>query len=258
MSIVSKATLPSSGKNSVPVFSLSKLLEKCLSLTIFGEKNIVSSAVLLVDLVGGHAVKDKLKKLLFLGSQTRFTEEIALSSHKTVPLSEHERSIKNATEEFEHLKCKSNRHDSKNNIDQGNNNAWSVVKSWTPCPIGMVPCSFSSTAVLPSFYTGATTTVLDAKGVTAASEDRENTKANEEPLNNEMQHERNITQRAEEFVENTNTRAGKKPRQLLHGQEENSPEVKYPMKGMLLVDGVWKKVSEEELTLLQSATISKY
>ena len=29
-------------------------------------------------------------------------------------------------------------------------NMWSIAKSWTPCPLGMILCSYSSTVVLPS------------------------------------------------------------------------------------------------------------
>ncbi|KAF3335352.1 hypothetical protein FCM35_KLT19859 [Carex littledalei] len=232
MSIVSDAALASSDKNSVPVFSVSKLLEKCLSLTIFGDKNIVNSALLLVDMVGVHTVKDKLNKLLFLGSQTGFTGDIALSSHKTMP-SKHDSSIKKATEKFEYLKLKKN-------SDQGDYNAWSVAKSWTPCPIGMIPCSFSSTAVLPSLYSGTITAVLDVK---------ETTKGNVVPLNNEN-NKRNKTQCADEPVEHGMSL--KKPRQSLNSREVELLEVKHPMKGMLLIDGTWKNVSEEELSLLQS------
>jgi ribosomal biogenesis protein LAS1 len=37
------------------------------------------------------------------------------------------------------------------NVSEGLSNRWSIAKSWTPCPIGTVPCSFSSTTVLPAF-----------------------------------------------------------------------------------------------------------
>ncbi|KAJ3703069.1 hypothetical protein LUZ61_006774 [Rhynchospora tenuis] len=237
ISIVSDVALPSSDKNSVPTFCLSKLLKRCLGLTIFGEKNIVNSALILLDMVESHTIKDKLKKFFFLGSQSSFTEEIAFSNHKTTPF-EHEHSIKKATEKHENLKLKSRRH-SINNSDQGDNNAWSVAKAWIPCPIGMISCSFSSTAVLPSLYLGTT----------RALEVEQTLKENEEPLKNEK-HKRNEIQCVDEPVENE--RALKKPRQSLHSSEVELPEVKYPMKGMLLIDGIWKKVSEAELTLLQS------
>ncbi|KAJ4819926.1 hypothetical protein LUZ62_032492 [Rhynchospora pubera] len=235
ISIVSDVALPSSDKNSVPTFCLSKLLKRCLRLTIFGEKNIVNSVLMLLDMVESHTVKDKLKKFLSLGSENSFTEEIAFSNHKTMPL-EHENSIKKATEEHENLKLKSKMHRIKNS-DQGDNNAWTVRKAWIPCPIGMIPCSFSSTAVLPSLYLGTSRTL----------EVKQTLKENKEPLYNEK-HKRNETQCVDEPVENE--RAVKKPRQSLHSCQVELLEVKYPMKGMLLIDGIWKKVSEEDLTLL--------
>ncbi|XBI66242.1 hypothetical protein VPH35_045866 [Triticum aestivum] len=115
---------------------------------------------------------------------------------------------------------------------------WSIAKSWTPCPPGMIPCSYSSTAVLP---------VLDV-------------------IDDELKHDTAEHGNFEPDGQIEIFDCYSHPEQQLDGEGileisrsppehgiSDVPERTFGLRGTLLVGGVWKKVTEEELVSIKSS-----
>ncbi|CAL4960842.1 unnamed protein product [Urochloa decumbens] len=233
----------SSDKNAVPRFCLAKLLRKLLNLSIIGEKYIIDAALLLIEMVNSNNVKEKLRKLPVL-SLPGLTKASSLRQSRTT-CTKHG-SVEKATETLEmfnlQLKRQKNACLTGTGITEGSFNAsmpekhnrWSVAKSWIPCPIGTIPCSFSSSAVLPAFD------VVD-HGLEVATLEQHGTFE-------EVDHSERFESQSEELEHESILNISRSPEYDI----SDMPESTYPLKGRLLVGGVWKKVSEEELLLIKS------
>ncbi|KAG8051318.1 hypothetical protein GUJ93_ZPchr0009g1964 [Zizania palustris] len=231
----------SSDRNAVPCFCLAKLLRKLLKLSIIGERCIIDATLLLIEMASNN-VKEKLRKLpaLSLGG---------LAKDSTIPKSTKEiESVDKATEKLEMFKSQLKRKDvclaengtrgSLNTIMSEKCNRWTTTKSWTPCPIGMVPCSFSSTSVLP------TLDVIDHELKDDKLEQHVNFESDDdiERIGYYSHPEKQLD--VESILEIS--------RPSPECEISNMPELTFPLKGRLLVGGVWKVVSEEELLLIKS------
>ncbi|KAL5205392.1 hypothetical protein ABZP36_033601 [Zizania latifolia] len=233
----------SSDRNAVPRFCLAKLLRKLLKLSIIGERCIIDATLLLIEMASNN-VKEKLRKLpaLSLGG---------LARDSTIPKSTKEiESVDKATEKLEMFKSQLKRMDvclaenstrgSLNTIMSEKRNRWSTTKSWTPCPIGMVPCSFSSTAVLP------TLDVIDHE----LKDDTLEQHVNFEPADDDTERIDYYSHPEKQLdVESILKISRPSPECEI---SDIMPELTFPLKGRLLVGGVWKVVSEEELLFIKS------
>lgn len=215
-----------------PNVSLTKLLHKITSLSIIGDEHLPRSALILARMIGNTSLTSKLRKIPLLGTQDQDTgDESTLHNTESMLLQE-EASIKLATEKLESLKSHLRSRSSRNDRTDATNKMWTVSKSWTPCPIGMLPCSFSSTAVLP---------VLDKVNDTLEIHKAE---TNTDCLNNgKREADGNVDE---------NENASKRLRMATEEQEPDLTEVPSPLEGRLLIGGIWKKVSEEELLDIES------
>ncbi|CAO2182583.1 unnamed protein product [Urochloa humidicola] len=233
----------SSDKNAVPHFCLAKLLRKLVNLSIIGEKYIIDAALLLIEMVNSNNVKEKLRKLPVLSLPG--LAKASLQQSRTT-YNEHG-SIEKATETLDmfklQLKRLNNARSTETSTTEGSfntsmpekHNRWSVAKSWTPCPIGTVPCSFSSCAVLPAFD------VLD-HGLEVAMLEQHGTFE-------EVDHSERFEFQPEELEDESILKMSRSSPEY---DVSDMPELTSPLKGRLLVGGVWKKVSEEELLLIKS------
>lgn len=232
----------SAGKNAAPRVSLTKLLNKCLTLSVLGDEHLSNSVLLLAEMIGNRSLSEKLKKLPLLGSANQdFTEKFTSLDTESMLLRE-EDSIEKAGEKLELLKLRlRNRKIKRSSPTDGNadtvSGMWTVARSWIPCPIGMLPCSFSSSALLP---------ILD-KSCDVLETGKIKTK-NEKV---EVNHAPDTSEAACNVESLENGSAVKKLKQTLE-EQIYLPETAAPMEGLLLIDGVWKKVSEEELLALES------
>lgn len=242
ISLINENGALSSDKNAVPKFSLQKLLRKCLTLSFLGDEYLADSVSMLLDMIEDDTQKEKLKKLILLRLQNWPTEDPMLLKEDD--------SIKKAAEKLEFLKQRLEKRRLKNlgslNCDTGEASTWTVAKSWVPCPIGMVPCSFSSTAVLP---------ILDL-------------------VNDNRLEEKTIPTDDLQLVDNHhdndggdsdshedpllyNGRAAKKlrpsPEKVHVINLRQSPD---PIEGRLLINGAWVKVSKEELVSIATTLSS--
>lgn len=231
----------SSEKNAVPRFCLAKLLWKLLNLSTIGEKCIIDAALLLIEMVNSNNVKEKLRKLPVLS-----LPNLAKVLRQSRTICNELGSIEKATETLEMFKLQLKRQKngcltetgttegSFNTSTPEKHNRWSVAKSWTPCPIGTIPCSFSSCAVLPAFD------VVDHGPEVATLEQHGNFE--------EVDHSERFESQSEELEDESILNIPRSPEYDI----SDMPELTYPLKGRLLVGGVWKKVTAEELLLIKS------
>ncbi|KAK1281409.1 hypothetical protein QJS04_geneDACA015022 [Acorus gramineus] len=111
---------------------------------------------------------------------------------------------------------------------------WSVVKSWSPCPIGMLPCPFSSAPILP---------VLDS--IDGGCKIQEAMKGGSNGKRG--------AEWEDEVMENVS--AMKKMKGMVLECDGSDGEVSVcasSREGCLLIGGVWRKVGEEELHDIES------
>ncbi|KAF8716781.1 hypothetical protein HU200_025873 [Digitaria exilis] len=233
----------SSDKNAVPRFCLAKLLRKLLNLSTIGERCIIDAALLLIEMVNSNFVKDKLRKLPVF-SLPSFAKVSPFPQGRTI--CNEQVSVEKATDTLEMFKLQLWRQKnacltetgaiegSFNTSTSDKRNRWSIAKSWTPCPIGTIPCSFSSCAVLPSFDAvdhGLEAATLEQNGHFE-----------------EVDYSERFESQSEELEEDVMKISRSSPEYDI----SDMPELTSPLKGRLLVGGVWKKVSEDELLLIKS------
>ncbi|BAF29356.1 uncharacterized protein [Oryza sativa Japonica Group] len=240
--VVHEIGVLSSDRNAVPRFCLAKLLRKLLSLSIIDERCIIDAALVLIEMATNN-VQEKLRKLPMLS-----LGKVARDSTLPEPTKETE-SVEEATEKLEMFKSRLKQKDlrlaendtgaSLNTIMPEKRNRWSTAKSWTPCPIGMIPCSFSSVAVLP------TLDVVDHESRDEILEQHVSVEPDDH------------TERIGYYSDPEKQLDAERIPELSRPSPEeceisDMPELAFPLKGRLLVGGVWKMVSEEELLFIKS------
>ncbi|KAM0940981.1 hypothetical protein DsansV1_C17g0143591 [Dioscorea sansibarensis] len=232
---------PLPGRDAVQKVSLKKLLRLCLSLLGVGDKHLSEAVLLLSDLSGNTNLTERLKELPVPCFQDQDAAEYSYSNIESVLLQE-ENAIKKANEKLQHLKLQSRIRNVKSTGTEDQNsdvakNSWMLAKSWIPCPIGMLPCSFSSTSVLPA---------LDK-----VDDDCQSTII---PENNHGKFEKDHTPRENHKIDiqSPDRENAIKKLRLTAEERSYSKDVINPMEGRLLIDGVWKKVDEEEFLAIQS------
>lgn len=242
--LVEEIGVLSSDRNAVPSFCLAKLLQKFLSLSIIGEKCITDAALLLIEMADNNNVKEKLRKLPVLSLQRSHKDCTILESRI---ISSGQGSVESATEKLEMFKLQLRKSENACLAENGpkglfsasmpeKHNRWSIAKSWTPCPLGMIPCSYSSTAVLPALG------VIDCELKDDTIE------------HGTFEHDGQTETFAyysqpEKQLDDVNIlEISRSP----PCEISDLPELTSPLRGKLLVGGLWKKVTEEELLSMKS------
>ncbi|THU56488.1 hypothetical protein C4D60_Mb11t17770 [Musa balbisiana] len=225
-------------KNTLPKVSLSMLLRKCLTLSVH-DKHLLDSVWLLVEMLGDTSVKERLKKLPLLSLKSSDSMEGPTYPDTGSMLLQEEDVVKNATDNLEIMKLNlKSRRKRINGNNSDTTSIWTVAKSWTSCPIGMLPCSFSSTAVLP---------VLDKFD----NELETDVGTNKDAVLNCSAASDGLLDCHTEPSEVGNAFKKLKP-SLDDVQCVDCSETTCPMEGRLLIYGMWIKVSEEELQAIES------
>ncbi|XP_072976368.1 uncharacterized protein [Typha angustifolia] len=235
--LIDKIGVLSVDKHAVPRFSLKKLLRKCLNLSIIDDKYFAASVVLLAEMVGESALKERLKKHPLLSSENCSTEDDSITQSKTVLLHE-EALAKKEAEKLESLKqqAKKRKNRIRDSTDDNaeTNSTWTLASSWIPCPIGMVPCSFSSTAILP---------VLDM--VHDQLEDKIVERNDNQVVNDQ---DIGCSDWSDHAEPSENEHAVKKFRPTTDDQNLDFPE----STSLMVIDGIWNEQREEELLSIHS------
>ncbi|KMZ59099.1 Las1-like family protein, expressed [Zostera marina] len=139
-----------------PRVSLMALLRQCLLLSASGNTDFLDSAMLLADMVGDKTMIEKLKIMssVMLENPVLSNETTHMGSNE-FNLSNEEHFLSQASEKLKILRSRMKESPSSVKIQVAENEnepikkRWTLVKSWSTCPIGMLPCPLSSTAFLP-------------------------------------------------------------------------------------------------------------
>lgn len=132
-----------------PSMFLMELIRKCLLLGALGYELVLKSAFLLAEIVGGRVLKDKLIKLPLMHKSSASVPLGQSSTLVTAPtmLLEQEKNLGNAGKRLEFVKLQLSK---KKGIDiDKTGNRWRKAKTWSPCPIGMLPRIIGSSGRLP-------------------------------------------------------------------------------------------------------------
>nr|TKS07820.1 hypothetical protein D5086_0000108600 [Populus alba] len=206
---------------------LMEVLRKCLLVSLNGNKQLMDSALHLAQLMGDTSVMGKLKK-------PKFVSFVKPRCHQ-------------ATKKLEFVKfCRTkNKAVKRTDGEVGSSGGWAVAKSWNPCPISMLPRDLDSSGHLPA---------LDC-----ADDDKKPVHSSEWKQSWELKQgsSGDIPFSYYPSVERTGSKreAGcdiylldkssvKKTRETADSFESG---LSGDDKGCLMINGVWKKIGEEEL-----------
>lgn len=214
------------------------LLRRCLLVSLPGNKQLMASAVTLAQLAGGSFLIQKLKKLALL-EQPSVSEENSIIAYNDTLLSQQEYSIRQAEAKLELMKRQrmQSKHGKPNLTEVGNKSRWAVAKSWTPCPIGMLPQTIGFSGRLP---------ILDCadnqREVVTASGIKEASKQSHGKREAEISTEKMDCTPVKKVVIEADCWIQNQSDSIVEG-----------IKGHLMIDGTWKKVGEQELSGIASA-----
>ncbi|KAK6137210.1 hypothetical protein DH2020_029047 [Rehmannia glutinosa] len=235
---VSKKESAESNKNSniakhPPEGTVLGLLRRCLLVSSRGNKQLMGSALTLAQLTGNTSLLHKLKKLALLqqpsNSETNSCNETLLSGQ--------EYSIHQAEEKFELIKRRTQSNREKPNYsDVGSKSRWAVTKSWNSCPIGMLPSKIGFSGRLPVLDC-----VDECREIVPLSDSKEICK----PSPGKREAEIGV-----EKMDNTRLKKLETEKDYVMQDEADVGE---GVKGHMMIDGVWRKVGEEEMFAIASA-----
>ncbi|XP_073130472.1 uncharacterized protein [Henckelia pumila] len=207
---------------------LAVLLRRCLLISTPENKQLMGSALFIAHLIGDLSLLHKLKKL----SSLRPLDFVSNSNPPgdVIPLAQQEDSLRRAEEKFELIKqCRIKGKDIKT--------GWKVdLAHW--CPIGRLPCTtgFSSRLPIP-LCTHESTIVVKLSDNKECSGLKQCNKRKDESSIQEL--DNSLIKKIKET----------KPDCESHNRGDISLE---GVKGHLMIDGVWKKVGEEDVLAIAS------
>ncbi|KAG6391388.1 hypothetical protein SASPL_149142 [Salvia splendens] len=229
----SAETKASKMEKNLPRPTVLGLLQRCLLASMPSNKQLAASAVTLAQLAGGSSLIQKLKKLALL-EQPAVLEANSTSPKDHTFLSQQEYSVLEAKEKLESIKRQQmqRRHEQPDLGMIGTKRRWNVSKSWTPCPIGMLPHTIGFSGKLPALdRVESHGEVVTVSGIKEVSIKESNGKREAEVSTEKMDWTpvKKVAVEAEVRMQN------------------ESGSTAQGITGHLMIDGVWKKVEEGEL-----------
>ncbi|XP_042484833.1 uncharacterized protein LOC122065099 [Macadamia integrifolia] len=237
--------------NVISKTTLNELLRKCLLILALGNKQLSGSTLLLAQMTGNSSLVERLKKLTALSFPDCDFIESSTCMGMGDTLLEQENYIRQVEEKLESLKWHRMKGEMVNIVptivDEGTEkNMWSVAKSWNPCPIGMLPRALGSLGILPILDRKVDYPKVHHQKVEESSEANEHWKLNRCRGKREATCDIRILE---------GSIASKKMRETsdgghLDGRDGSSLKAD---EGLLMIDGIWKKVATQELQAIGSA-----
>ncbi|KAH9790274.1 Las1-like family protein [Citrus sinensis] len=228
----------SSAERNISNSFMVELLRKCLLLSATGNKLLVDSSLHLAQLVGNLSITEKLRKLslICLSHLDGSEENSSLSRCEDM-----QEDIPKAAKKLEFVK----RYKMKRKVvmtadgDVGNRNRWVLAKSWNSCPIGMLPHDLGSSGRLP---------ILDC-------DDRKQSGPQPVEKNEIMElNQYGGKREASCDIQLLDNSSIKKMKETVEVCQLNTDGISLfdDSIGHLMIGGVWKKVSEQELETIKS------
>ncbi|KAL2316889.1 hypothetical protein Fmac_030765 [Flemingia macrophylla] len=231
--------IPSAAAN-MPKRVLRELLRKCLLISQLCNKQLVNSALQLAELVDDSYLKEKVKKLslISLSNLDGADDQGSLLTSKNI--FKFEESILEAAKKMELVKQQiiKNKKPAAMDCDNKKSQTWTLAKSWNPCPIGMLPRSVGSSGYLP------TLDIIHNEKQKQLPEKTENWKLI--PLG-----AKRVATLDPPQVDNSTVKKMRETKEFVVESNEELPM--QTVKGCLMVGGVLKKLTEEELLAIESS-----
>ncbi|KAG2334238.1 hypothetical protein Bca52824_005418 [Brassica carinata] len=130
-----------------PSTFLMELIRQCLLLGALGHELVQKSSFVLGDIVGGRVLKEKLKKLSLVDPSKQSTSSTLVTTTPTT-LREQEKNLGSAGKRLESVKLQLSKKKGNDETEKANKR-WRKAKTWSPCPIGMLPRIIGSSGRLP-------------------------------------------------------------------------------------------------------------
>lgn len=231
----SAETKDSKTEKHIPKETVLGLLRRCLLLSQPANKKLLTSSLTLANLTGDTSLLQKLKKFALL-QQPPNLETNSTESFNITFLSQQEHSILEGEEKLESLRKRRmlSKNGKPNHDDMGGKSKWGVVKSWNPCPIGMLPHSIGFSGTL---------SILDSYSELLTVSDLE-----EQSKQGPGKRDADIGIQEMDY-----TPVEKVPIDEADCVMQDQDSISEGFKGHLMIDGVWKKVGKEELFTIASA-----
>lgn len=237
---------PSNAAN-MPKRVLHELVRKCLLISHLCDKQVMDSALHLAQLIYDRSLLQKVQLLSGLALSNVFDNADDQSSLlSSMNVSQFEESMREAYKKLDFVKQQimRNKKSSEMNCETEETEVWALAKSWNPCPIGMLPRVVGSSGCLPILD------VIYNEEHNQASERKGNWKlikhSAKRDAPSDIQLLDNSTVKKMRETEEFDELNDESPM-----EEDESPTEE--RKEYLMVGGIWKKVTEEELLSVQSS-----
>jgi len=253
--ILSKAP---SGAANMPKGIMLELLRRCLLISRLMDKQLMDSALQLIELIDDRYLMEKVRKLSHISLSNLEHADDQSSVLTSNNIFKFEESIHETAKKLELLKHQVMRKKKPMTMDcdTEKSRTWTLAKSWNPCPIGMLPRAVGTSGCLPvldiinnekqnQVSSGCLPVVdiIDDEEQDKVWEKKENWKL----IPHDAKRDATI-----DLLHLDNSTV-KKMRETKEVGELNNELPLQGDKGCLIVDGVWKKITEEELLVIESS-----
>uniref|UniRef100_A0A7N0ZUD7 Las1-like protein n=2 Tax=Kalanchoe fedtschenkoi TaxID=63787 RepID=A0A7N0ZUD7_KALFE len=224
-------------------YRIMKLLRTCLHVAAPGNAQLSESALVLAQKTGNGLLPEKLKKLL---KHSSLGDIDNMAEHT---LEQMENDVRRAANEFELVKVNKLKMETSHttrNDDLGTDSKWGVAESWSQCVIGMLPQGFGSLDIpLDRELTGDGHEVYKSLLAKESAEIISCSCKRKHSDGDILLFGDPEVKRLKETVENPEP----------EGQADRLDEDIHDggVNGHLMVDGVWRRIGEEEICAIQSA-----
>ncbi|XP_028803961.1 uncharacterized protein LOC114759030 [Neltuma alba] len=230
-----------SAKANVPKSVLLELVRKCLRILPPSNKQLMDSALLLAKLMDDSSLMEKVEKL----SHVILSNSVITNDESSLPMAsvnflQMEEEIRQAARKLESFKQRVTKSKTSSSMDclTDEPRTWALAKEWNPCPIGMLPRTAGSSGYLPS---------LDRidNGKDIHELDRKET---QKPIKHGVKRDATLDLT---LLDESTLKKIREAGQVSELEHDVLPPVK--AKGCLLIDGLWKSVTEEEFRAIKSS-----
>ncbi|CAN1250130.1 Ribosomal biogenesis protein LAS1L [Linum perenne] len=254
---------------------LIEILRKCLLTSSCGNKQLMDGAKLLSQIIGNRSLTEKLNKLSsHYMSESDVPEDAKCNQSPYQVLIQHEKTLCQATDKLEKLQRQrgiQGRALTPTDGHAASSGRWVVAKSWNPCAIGMLPSDLGSSGRLPVLDqedAGEKRMMPDSLLFPEEDETRELEKSNNikqcsnclQSLEDDVSLKKSGSKR-EATSSDLDPEGGSDVKRMRETSTSGkcSWELGYDgmssagsLDGCLMMDGVWKKVGEEEVHGMKS------
>ncbi|CAN1250124.1 Ribosomal biogenesis protein LAS1L [Linum perenne] len=234
---------------------LIEILRKCLLTSSCGNKQLMDGAKLLSQIIGNRSLTEKLNKLSsHYMSESDVPEDAKCNQSPYQVLIQHEKTLCQATDKLEKLQRQrgiQGRALTPTDGHAASSGRWVVAKSWNPCAIGMLPSDLGSSGRLP---------VLDQEDAGEKSNNIKQCSNCLQSLEDDVSLKKSGSKR-EATSSDLDPEGGSDVKRMRETSTSGkcSWELGYDgmssagsLDGCLMMDGVWKKVGEEEVHGMKS------